>query len=295
MIKTRLAEASRRLGRLLEDVERDRDQLVTNSLTLRFVWHQAGHPHPGQLWELGYVRGEWWGAGHFFGQMDLPTHLGPTSYNCRIYLVGGDAGICDTFIRYCREAEAIFCRMAGDGTRFNWAKELFDTFQDAVDEKGRDAVEWRENEEPGQPETWSYVAELSDVFEWTRILLKTFRDGAELRQQTHVASPDDAQLGGKPILRPASAAHRKGVSLLDAAKEVSEGNNAVAQETKKRWQGTEGRPPRIGYDQNHCQTELFEVGPLVDWIFSMSENGSHTKKSLKESMNRIRRACLEEC
>lgn len=191
--KTRRAEASRRIARLLEDVERDRDRLAANSLTLRFVWHQTEHPHPGKLWETGYLGDEWCVAGRFVARMALQTNLEPTPYDCRVYLVRGDDRTCEVFTDHYREAEAIWGRLAGDGTRFHWAKELFETFHDAVDHDGRDAVEWRENEEPDSLETWSYVAELRDIFEWTRILLKAFRDGAESRQQSLSNTPIKTQ------------------------------------------------------------------------------------------------------
>jgi len=116
--------------------------------------------------------------------MALPTNTGSTPYDCQIYLVRGDSNVYERFTQHCREAEAIFGRMAGDGTRFNWANMLFETFRDAVDEEGRAAVEWRENEKPDRPETWSDIADFGDVLEWTRLLLKTFRDRAEFRQRS---------------------------------------------------------------------------------------------------------------
>lgn len=200
-LQARQQIAETELAPLLQDVKRNRDRLVAELLTLRFVWHQAGHPHPGKLWDVGYgSKGYWCEAGHFFGKMELPINKESTLYDCRIYLVGGDSNVCKCFTEHCREAEAIFGRMAGDGTRFNWTNMLFETFRDAVDEEDRAAVEWRENEEPDSPETWSYIAEFKDVFEWTRILLKTFMDGAELRQR----SPDGRLPGdeGNPTTVP---------------------------------------------------------------------------------------------
>jgi hypothetical protein len=183
-LQDRLKIAERRLRRLLEDVERDRDRLVAEPLTLRFVWHQEGHPHQGKLWDVGYGHGCWYGAGHFFDRMALPINKESTPSDCRIYLVGGDGSVCECFTQHCREAEAILGRMSGDCTRNNWAEMLFDTLRGAVNDEGRAAVEWRENEEPDRPDTLSGVAELRDVFEWTRVLLKAFGDGAELRQQS---------------------------------------------------------------------------------------------------------------
>jgi hypothetical protein len=185
-LRARLKIAEVELSPLLEDVRRDRDRLAANSLTLRFVWQPEEHPYPGKLWELGYGSasdGYWCEAGHFFGKTAVPTTTGSTPYDCKIYLVRGDGHVYERFTQHCREAEAIFGRMAGDGTRFNWANELFETFRECVDEEDRYAVEWRENEKPDHPETWSYIADFTDVLEWTRLLVETFRDRAKFRQR----------------------------------------------------------------------------------------------------------------
>jgi hypothetical protein len=185
-LQDRLKIAERRLRRLLEDVERDRDRLEAESLTLRFVWHQEGSPlnriYLSSLTNYGPR------TGHFFGSVVLPLPKGEDSKPsyCLTYLFAGDSKVRECFTRHCREAEAIFCRMAGDGTRFNWAKELFETFWNADDEESANVVEWREVEEPDHPEACSYIVELIDVFECTRKLLEIFQNRAELRQQ----SPD---------------------------------------------------------------------------------------------------------
>lgn len=193
------------LAPLLQDLRRDRDRLAASSLTLRFVWHEAGHPHRGKLWGAGYqgnLDGFWHDAGHFFCRMELATIDDPTPYICRIYLVGGDSKVIENFTRHCREAEAIFGRMAGDGTRFNWASFLFETFPDVV--------EWRENKEPGRPGTLSLIAELEDVFEWSRVLLKAFIDGAVLRQQSR-----DGRLPSRKEVVPPPKRGRKPATVDD--------------------------------------------------------------------------------
>lgn len=210
-LQARVRIATRELALLLEHVKRDRDRLAANSLTLRFVWQQLEHPHPGKLWEIhsaGNVNTEWcntfhWGiAGHFFGKIAMPTNvdLDPSLNDCSIYLVRGDSKVIESFTQHCREAEAILDRMEGDGTRFNWAKELFENFRDAFDDEYGDVVSWQENEDFVRAETWSLIAELSDVFELTMILLKVFMDKAELRHP----SPEGSMLGDEwnptPIL-----------------------------------------------------------------------------------------------
>lgn len=208
-LQARVRIATRELARLLEHVKRDRDRLAANSLTLRFVWQQVEHPHPGKLWEIhspGNVNTEWcntfhWGfAGHFFGRIVMPTNvdLDPPLNDCRIYLVSGDSKVIESFTQHCREAEAILDRMEGDGTRFNWAKELFENFRNAFDDEYGDVVSWQENEDFVRAETWSLIAELSDVFELTMILLKVFMDKAELRHP----SPDSSMLGDEWNLTP---------------------------------------------------------------------------------------------
>jgi hypothetical protein len=192
-LQDRLKIAEKRLRRLLEDVERDRDQLEAESLTLRFVWHQEGSPlnriYLSPLTNYGPR------TGYFFGSVVLPSPKGEDSNPryCHTYLFAGDSKVRECFTRHCREAEAILGRMAGDGTRFNWAKELFESFWNADDEEGGDVVEWREVEELDRPEACSYIAELIDVFECTRKLLEIFQNGAELRLQ----SPDGRLPGGK--------------------------------------------------------------------------------------------------
>lgn len=197
------------LAPLLEDVRRDRDRLAATSLTLRFVWQVAEHPSPGNLWKVGYgilSDGYWSVIGHDFGRLLLPIFSGLEPYECSVFLINGDENVYSRFTQHCREAEAIFGRMAGDGTRFNWANVLFETFSDAVDEGGQCAVEWHENEKPDCPETtWSNIADLSDVLAWTQLLLKTFRDRAVLRQQSPDGSlPEDDQTGtsGRRVQRP---------------------------------------------------------------------------------------------
>lgn len=291
-LKSRLKIAATELVPLLEDVRRDRDRLVAESLTLRFVWHEAGHPHPGKLWDVGYdenLTGYWIGAGHSFGRMALPTKEEPMPYDCRIYLVGGDRNVCECFTQRCREAEAVFNRMAGDGTHFNWAYELFDTFRDAVDEEGRDAVEWRENEEPDRPETWSYVAELRDVFQWTITLLKVFVDGAESRRR----SLDDPMIVEDPGLTPGST-----YEMITEIRELLETVKAKfkALEALTEWQLQSLSPPLLDYGgtktpvptvtssngKNNGQTE-FAFQPDGDGYFisGFNKKGHFTAKRAK--------------
>lgn len=190
-LQARLKIAETELAPLLEEVKRNRDRLEAESLTLRFVWHQEGSPL-NRIY-LSPLNSSGPHTGYFFGSVVLPLPKGEDSNSryCLTYLFAGDSKVRECFTRHCREAEAIFGRMAGDGTRFNWAKELFEAFWNADDEESGDVVEWREVEEPDHPEACSYIVELTDVFECTRKLLETFQNGAELR----LRSLDDPLLG----------------------------------------------------------------------------------------------------
>ena len=163
-------ETAQVLHELWNDVKRDRDRLAAaKSLTLRFVWQPRKHTYQGQLWwQHGYYEFAWADAGTFFGNENLPTEDKGETYPCQIYLVGEDEA-CIAFMRHSRETVAILERVSGGRAKnLNWAEWLFSSCADEL--------AWDDNEEPGRPETWSQVAELTDVLDWTGKRIKLLLD-----------------------------------------------------------------------------------------------------------------------
>ncbi len=90
--------------------------------------------------------------------------------------------------------------------------------------------------------------------------------------------------------RPADATPL-GVSLLDAALVLNDGDECLARKKKKAWHNerTHNPPPEIGRCPDHAQVKLYAPSAICDWLEKIEGASLCDKHSLRKAMARVAR------
>lgn len=90
---------------------------------------------------------------------------------------------------------------------------------------------------------------------------------------------------------PKSPVGIRGVSLLDAASILNDGDTKLARETVARWQKSRRKaivkPPSIGFSTEHSQRKLFAPSALTDWVEDFEGEGRCREHNLRERLIRM--------